>query len=256
MAFLWLLSCFALVGTTLGCGVPSIRPEGSNTNRIVNGKDALPGAWPWQVSLQTTSGFHFCGGSLLNEKWVITAAHCRVNPAARVVAGIVDLNTERNNAQILKIAQVFRKPADESNFNDIALVKLATPANFSKTVSSVCLPKSADEIPPGTMCSTTGWGLSKKQTRKLQQAYMPLLSHQQCIKYWRKIKDRLVCAGANGTSICSGDSGGPLVCRKNGPWILVGVTSMGGSKCQTNLPNMFAHVIEFMPWIQETMAKN
>ncbi|XP_004690242.1 PREDICTED: chymotrypsinogen B-like [Condylura cristata] len=256
MAFLWLLSCFALLGTTFGCGVSSVRPEGVGISRIINGKDALPGAWPWQVSLQDPAGWHLCGGSLISENWVLTAAHCQISPTSLVVAGITDLSSDKKNAQVLKVAQVFRKPADHSKFNDIALVKLATPANFTGMVSPVCLPKAAGEFPAGTMCCTTGWGRSNRKTSKLQQAYMPLLSHEQCLKYWGNISKKIICAGANGVSVCSGDSGGPLVCQKNGIWTLVGVTSMAASGCKTNLPNMFAYVNEFMPWIQETMEKN
>ncbi|KAG8504984.1 Chymotrypsinogen 2, partial [Galemys pyrenaicus] len=221
-----------------GCGVTSIRPEGTGTSRIIGGKDAPPGAWPWQVSLQHISGFHFCGGSLINENWVVTAAHCGVSTATRVVAGTIDLSADKKNAQILKVAKVFRKPADHSNFNDIALLKLATPANFSETVSSICLPQNASDFPPGTTCAATGWGRTKKRTSKLQQAYMPLLSHQQCLKYWIKIKDRLVCAGAKGSSICKGDSGGPLACQKDGAWTLVGISSLASTTCQTNLPGI------------------
>lgn len=61
-----------------GCGVPAIKPALNANQRIVNGENAVPGSWPWQVSLQDTSGFHFCGGSLISPNWVVTAAHCNV----------------------------------------------------------------------------------------------------------------------------------------------------------------------------------
>ncbi|ELW63006.1 Chymotrypsinogen B2 [Tupaia chinensis] len=121
MAFLWLLSCCALLGTALSecpavgclpplnprpagaagsllpekprrscCGVPAIQPVLSGLSRIVNGEDAIPGSWPWQVSLQDKTGFHFCGGSLISEDWVVTAAHCGVKTTDVVVAGEFD----------------------------------------------------------------------------------------------------------------------------------------------------------------------
>ncbi|XP_067306875.1 chymotrypsinogen 2-like [Pseudorasbora parva] len=71
------ITCFALVASALGCGVPAIRPQ-TIGRKIVNGQNAISGSLPWQVSLQRPNGFHFCGGSLINQNWVLTAAHCAV----------------------------------------------------------------------------------------------------------------------------------------------------------------------------------
>ncbi|XP_065776497.1 chymotrypsinogen A isoform X2 [Muntiacus reevesi] len=168
MNFLWLLSCYALLGTAFGCGVPAIQPVLSGLSRIVNGEEAVPGSWPWQVSLQDKTGFHFCGGSLINENWVVTAAHCGVTTSDVVVAGEFDQGSSSESIQKLKIAKVFKN----SNYNsltinnDITLLKLSTAASFSQTVSAVCLPSSSDSFAAGTMCATTGWGLTR-YTRRL-----------------------------------------------------------------------------------------
>ncbi|XP_059986956.1 chymotrypsinogen 2 isoform X2 [Lagenorhynchus albirostris] len=168
MTFLWLLSCCALLGTAFGCGVPAIDPVLSGLSRIVNGEEAVPGSWPWQVSLQDSTGFHFCGGSLISEDWVVTAAHCSVRTSHLVVAGEFDQGSDAEDIQVLKIAKVFknRRYNPFTNSNDITLLKLATPARFSKTVSAVCLPSANDDFPAGTLCATTGWGLTK-HTRRL-----------------------------------------------------------------------------------------
>nr|XP_039330408.1 chymotrypsinogen B2 isoform X2 [Saimiri boliviensis boliviensis] len=175
MAFLWLLSCCALLGTTFGCGVPAIQPVLSGLSRIVNGEDAVPGSWPWQVSLQDKTGFHFCGGSLISEDWVVTAAHCGVSTSHVVVAGEFDQGSDEENIQVLKIAKVFKNPKFSmlTVRNDITLLKLATPARFSETVSAVCLPSAADDFPAGTLCATTGWGKTKYNGRLRRSPGLP-----------------------------------------------------------------------------------
>ncbi|XP_012868307.1 PREDICTED: chymotrypsinogen B [Dipodomys ordii] len=263
MAFLWLLSCFALVEAAFGCGVPAIHPVLSGLSRIVNGEDAVPGSWPWQVSLQHSNGFHFCGGSLISEDWVVTAAHCGVKTSDLVVAGEFDQGSDQEDIQVLKIAKVFKNP--KFNFftiqSDIALLKLATPARFSSTVSAVCLPSEDEDFPAGTQCVTTGWGKTKysatKTPEKLQQATLPLLSTAECKKFWgAKIKDSMICAGASGVSSCMGDSGGPLVCQKDGAWTLVGIVSWGSGTCSTSTPAVYSRVTELMPWVQQILAAN
>ncbi|XP_030719190.2 chymotrypsinogen 2 isoform X1 [Globicephala melas] len=263
MTFLWLLSCCALLGTAFGCGVPAIDPVLSGLSRIVNGEEAVPGSWPWQVSLQDSTGFHFCGGSLISEDWVVTAAHCSVRTSHLVVAGEFDQGSDAEDIQVLKIAKVFknRRYNPFTNSNDITLLKLATPARFSKTVSAVCLPNANDDFPAGMLCATTGWGLTKHTNAntpdRLQQATLPLLSNTDCKKYWgSKITKSMVCAGASGVSSCMGDSGGPLVCQKDGAWTLVGIVSWGSGTCSTASPGVYARVTELMPWVQHILAAN
>ncbi|XP_010381273.2 chymotrypsinogen B2 [Rhinopithecus roxellana] len=263
MAFLWLLSCFALVGAAFGCGVPAIPPVLSGLTRIVNGEDAVPGSWPWQVSLQDNTGFHFCGGSLISEDWVVTAAHCGVRTSDVVVVGEFDQGSDEENIQVLKIAEVFRNPSFSifTMRNDITLLKLATPAVFSQTVSAVCLPSADDDFPAGTVCITTGWGKTKynadKIPDKLQQAALPLLSNAECKKFWgSEITNEMICAGASGVSSCMGDSGGPLVCQKDGAWTLVGIVSWGSRTCSTTTPAVYARVTKLIPWVQKILAAN
>ncbi|XP_051703259.2 chymotrypsinogen A isoform X1 [Oryctolagus cuniculus] len=246
-----------------GCGVPAIQPVLTGLARIVNGENAVPGSWPWQVSLQDKTGFHFCGGSLISENWVVTAAHCGVSTSHLVVAGEFDRGSSQEKVQVLKIAKVFKNPKYNAATinNDITLLKLASSARFSTTVSAVCLPSASDNFPAGTLCATTGWGLTKHTNantpNKLQQATLPLLSNTQCRKYWgTQITDLMVCAGASGVSSCMGDSGGPLVCQKNGAWTLVGIVSWGSDTCSTSSPGVYARVTKLVSWVQEILAAN
>ncbi|XP_078400289.1 chymotrypsinogen A-like [Cetorhinus maximus] len=262
MALLWLLSCFAFIGASYGCGSPAITPVITGYARVVNGEEAVPGSWPWQVSLQTDSSWHFCGGSLINENWVVTAAHCGVSTADFVIVGAHDKSSKQELSQkSMSVAKVITHPKWNSFTNnyDVAVVKLATPAQFSRQVAPVCLAAAADNYPAGMKCVTTGWGRSRayRTPDKLQQAVLPLLTNANCKQYWgSKITDIMICAGASGASSCMGDSGGPLVCQKNKAWNLVGIVSWGSGSCSTSKPGVYARVTELRGWIDETIAAN
>ncbi|XP_012585917.1 PREDICTED: transmembrane protease serine 13-like [Condylura cristata] len=156
---------------------------------------------------ETATSIQFCWGSLINENWVITAAHCNITTSDVVVAGLYERPTGRKDIQILKIAQVFIypqlywSPVD----SDIALLKLASPARFSKTVSPALLPTASDSFRSGRLCVTMGWALTHpndtSQSRELQQAVVLLLANSECRKHWgRLITDAKICAGDNGVS--------------------------------------------------------
>ncbi|XP_072502443.1 chymotrypsinogen B-like [Notamacropus eugenii] len=253
-----------------GCGVPAIELVLSGLARIVSGEDAVPGSWPWQVSLQDKTNFHFCGGLIINQDWVVTAAHCGVRKSDLIIAGEFDQGSDEDNTQVLKVSQVFENP-DFNCFtisNDVTPIKLATPVQFSHTISPVCLPGSPDDFPAGSNCATTSWELTKYSNsntpEKLQQAALPLLSNSECPKYWGSmIEDSMVCAGASSVSSCMlpslcpwGDSNGPLVYQKASTWTLLGIVSWGSSTCSTSSPGVYARVTELMPWVQKILAAN
>ncbi|NXT73233.1 CTR2 protein, partial [Zapornia atra] len=165
---------------------------------------------------QRYNGFHFCGGALISENWVVTAAHCGVRTTDTVVVGAYDQDSPSPDQQKLTIEKVFKNP----KFNmltirdDITLLKLATPARLSTRVSPVCLPQEDDVFPGGLTCVTTGWGLTNPNDQDtpavLQQAALPLLTNEQCKQYWGfRIADVMVCAGADGASSCMVSAHGP-----------------------------------------------
>ncbi|XP_051883966.1 chymotrypsinogen B-like isoform X2 [Pristis pectinata] len=263
MAFLWFLSCFTFIGVTYGCGSPAITPVVTGYTRIVDGEEAIPGSWPWQVSLQSGTGWHFCGGSLINENWVVTAAHCGVSTEDFVIVGAHNKSIKTEPPSVLFLLQVITHPKwDRFTVNyDVSVVKLASPAHFNSKVSPVCLAAASDYYPAGMMCVTTGWGRTRahrtSRPDKLQQAALPLLSKASCMEFWgNKITDIMICAGADGASSCMGDSGGPLVCQKNNVWNLVGIVSWGSGTCSINRPGVYARVTELRSWIDETIAAN
>ncbi|XP_073434713.1 chymotrypsin B-like [Dendrobates tinctorius] len=263
MGFLLIVSCLALASAAYGCGVPAINPVVTGYARIVNGEESVPGSWPWQVSLQDNTGWHYCGGSLINSNWVVTAAHCSFALTDRVVLGEHDRSSSAEAIQSLAVSNVFTHPNWDSNTinNDISLLKLATPVVIGNTVSPVCLANPGEVYDDGRLCVTSGWGKTKwfafSTPSKLQQTALPVLSNEQCKTYWgSNISDVMVCAGAAGSSSCMGDSGGPLVCQRNGAWTLIGIVSWGSSTCSTSTPGVYARVTELRSWADQIIASN
>uniref|UniRef100_A0A671Q1V9 Chymotrypsin B-like n=1 Tax=Sinocyclocheilus anshuiensis TaxID=1608454 RepID=A0A671Q1V9_9TELE len=236
-----------------GCGVPAIKPQ-TIGSKIVNGQNAISGSWPWQVSLQLPSGFHFCGGSLINQNWVLTAAHCAVVVGYhRVILGEHDRGS---SVEPIQVKLVITHPLYSSTTinNDIALLKLSSPVTLTPRISPVCLAPSTISILPGTRCFTTGWA----SPLILQQTGIPIISPAVCSQIWCQstITDAMICAGGAGSSSCMGDSGGPLVCERSGVWSLVGSVSWGRSNCDTRYPVVYARISQLRSWIDTTIASN
>ncbi|XP_026574767.1 chymotrypsin-like protease CTRL-1 [Pseudonaja textilis] len=260
MTFLW-ASLTYLVLLDVAC---AIKPNVKNTERIINGMDANRGSWPWQVSLQTNSRFHICGGSLINENWVVTAAHCNVKPGVHFA--FVGLHNRLDNAapvQWRSIIKVITRPDwDSYNLNnDVALLKLSSPVQLNAYISPVRLASPTEVLPQGSKCVTTGWGRNNLNSQQsaviLQQVVLPLVPVDVCQqKLPKPITSSMLCAGGAGATSCHGDSGGPLVCQKGSSWTLVGIVSWGSPNCNVWTPAVYARVSKFRNWIDQTVARN
>uniref|UniRef100_G1TXQ2 Peptidase S1 domain-containing protein n=1 Tax=Oryctolagus cuniculus TaxID=9986 RepID=G1TXQ2_RABIT len=265
-----LLSALLLVALALGSGQPS--PPSS---RVVNGEDAVPYSWPWQVSLQyEVSGawYHTCGGTLISPDWVITAGHCiSSSQTYRVVLGEYDRAVTEGPEQVIPInaGDIFVHPRWKSYCvpcgNDITLIKLSRSAQLTAEVQPAQLPPAGDILAHGTECYVTGWGTTStggSLLNKLQQAPLPVVDHAHCARltWWGLLVRRsMVCAGRGDVSACNGDSGGPLNCpAADGSWQVHGVTSFASSRgCNTERkPTVFTRVSAFIDWIEETIASH
>ncbi len=193
----------------------------SAANRIVGGEQASKGQFPWQAALVSVGGKQpWCGGSLLSENWVVTAAHCTFdensnNPSLEVLLGAHNWKRNRPRAQRRKAIQIINHPDYNPNTleNDISLIKLDSPVNCKKRVSGVCLATSQPLA--GTNVTVSGWGTLKSggsQPKKLMHVTVPVVGHSQCNNWYGGQIDEpsMICAGLKegGKDSCQGDSGG------------------------------------------------
>uniref|UniRef100_A0A8C8UND2 trypsin n=1 Tax=Peromyscus maniculatus bairdii TaxID=230844 RepID=A0A8C8UND2_PERMB len=228
------LLVLALVGAAVAFPV-------DDDDKIVGGYTCRENSVPYQVSLN--SGYHFCGGSLINDQWVVSAAHC-YKSRIQVRLGEHNINVLEGNEQFVTAAKSIRHPKFNSKTldNDIMLIKLASPVTLNARV-----------------CLISGWGntlsLGVNNPDLLQCLDAPLLTQAACeASYPGKITNNMVCAGflEGGKDSCQGDSGGPVVC--NGQ--LQGIVSWGYGCAQKNLPGVYTKVCNYVDWIQDTIAAN
>ncbi|KAI2666439.1 Serine protease 30 [Labeo rohita] len=241
-------------------------------NKIVGGEDATAGAWPWQVWFRIASNgnLFFCGGSLINKDWVLSAAHCFQGLSASGVvmyfgrqsqSGLNPEETYRGARQII-IHPNYNNPVHD---NDIALVQLSSSVTFSDYISPVCLAAAGSTFAGGTKIWITGWGrLHSGDTEIsdiLQEVQVPIVSNSDCYTaYGGLITSNMICAGiinVGGKGSCQGDSGGPVVNRNGSLWIQSGIVSFGGVKCDDpKYPSVFTRVSRYQDWITSNIGSN
>jgi secreted trypsin-like serine protease len=231
---------------------------------IVGGVEAQPNFWPWQVSLRS-NGFHTCGGSIYNEWYILTAAHCfgrNQDPTKwTVAAGKHNIRTTGEvGEKIYKVEKIIRHKDYSSllsNAEDIALMKLTEKIEFSDQIQPVCMPEKTIGDLDGTMATVTGWGTTKQGGSippTLMQVDVPVISNKKCQeKYPREaIITRMLCGGYDegGKDSCQGDSGGPYVIEQSGKYVQVGVVSWGYGCAQPNKPGVYTRVAEYIDWLK------
>ncbi|XP_050640927.1 putative trypsin-6 isoform X3 [Macaca thibetana thibetana] len=239
-------------------------------DKIVGGNTCEENSVPYQVSLN--SGYHFCGGSLISEQWVVSAGHC-YKPAINtkfsgrgcechhieVRLGEHNIEVLEGNEQFINATKIIRHPKYNGNTlnNDIMLIKLSTPAVINDYVSTISLPNA----PPaaGTECLISGWGNTLSSGAdypdELQCLDAPVLTQARCkLSYPFRITSNMFCVGflEGGKDSCQGDSGGPVVC--NGQ--LQGIVSWGYGCALKRRPGVYTKVYNYVDWIKDTIAAN
>ncbi|XP_054157388.1 uncharacterized protein LOC128955740 [Oppia nitens] len=223
-------------------------------SRIIGGTDANIDQFPYQIAFRYSQGnSQFCGGSIISNNWILTAAHCLYNKNINQIyivagtAGISDKGVSYKAAQFI----IHKDYSKAEHTNDIGVVKVTVPIKYTDSIRAI---KLADNpVSAGTRAWLTGWGYiaypQKTDPKLLQKLVVTTISLDQCKRTLRgtHIDQTNVCTiSPKGEGACSGDSGGPLVSSDG----QIGVVSFG-IPCGLGYPDVFASVPSYRDWIRE-----
>lgn len=249
--------------TTIDPGQVACGRANRGTGKIIGGVQAEPNEFPWQVGLVALSSTGevegFCGGSLVSEDAVLTAAHCVVGAKKiGLFLGAHDIDSTSETNRVYVESDRFDVHPDWNDNNlkgDIALVHLPDPVTFNDYIRPICLPPAGLQTQPGDEAIATGWGRFRDGSvlsNILRKVSLTMISNQQCRTVFPTVSDEMLCTrGPDNKGVCDGDSGGPLaVVDSDGIYIQIGITSFGSAiGCETGLPNGFTRVASYRHWI-------
>jgi len=252
--------------------------------RITFGKTASTGEFPWVASLiyknQRGRAIPLCGGALVSNEHVVTAAHCDVSQGSfslkSVILGQIDISTPVTLPGVeIDIERVVQHPGFSTNpvaVKDIAIIKLAKKVTFTDMIRPICLysPNTEEIEDPVNDLIVAGWGRTERarSSSVLQYTDLTHVQRKQCqsdytqaekkgrlgpIKNFQILPSQLCAQGSNSTDSCSGDSGGPLMSQVGTTWYLAGVVSFGTQQCDSSLPGVYTRVSNFRRWMLQTL---
>ncbi|TQV87751.1 pre-peptidase C-terminal domain-containing protein [Aliikangiella coralliicola] len=252
-----------LLGLSLGINAETLSASSGLSDvemNIVNGTETTPGSRSYQAML-VKNGQQWCGGTLIADSWVLTAAHCLDNSSAgswtvRLGSHTVNSGTSHNVSQMV-VHPNWQGSGGIQYGYDIALLKLSSPA--ASNLTRALLPTQAIQnaiAGVGDNVTVSGWGRTYNggpSSNVLLEVDLPVLSTQQCKQQLdNAINDSVICGGGpNGKSACNGDSGGPFVARQNGIAYSFGTVSWGKA-CSG--ATAFTRTLSYVDWINDKIG--
>nr|XP_003421060.1 granzyme-like protein 2 [Loxodonta africana] len=219
------------------------------------GTEARPHSRPYMAFIRFVTDNHLwarCGGFLVREDFVMTAAHCH-GRNMRVILGAQNIKKKEATRQDILVLQAFPHPEYSyiSSFNDLMLLKLKQKAHLNSAVKTITLPQSQDWVMPNQMCSVAGWGIlvNGNSSDTLQEADLQVQNKETCQRIYKYYNDSIhLCVGnpQHPKRAGRGDSGGPLVCNN----VAQGIVCLG---YKIKVPTIYTRISSFLPWIHKIM---
>ncbi|XP_045136079.1 serine protease 30-like [Portunus trituberculatus] len=250
------------------CNIGSCQCGVVNSARIVGGEEVdPPNNYPWHVGIKFLGNSNYwCGGSIINDQYVLTAAHCvdDITSIEGLVVGVADHNMASTDEDIpdvtrlVAVQEIIVHPDYNSATidSDIALLRLSETLDVYQgdQIRPVCLPADDSSTYAGEMATATGWGTLESggsQSSVLQEVTMPILEPSCPGMPSSYITENMLCAGLEegGKDTCQGDSGGPLVQNYFSKYVQVGITSWGFGCADAGSPGVYTRVSKFLDWI-------
>lgn len=241
-----------------------------NHGRVVGGLSATEGQFPWQVAIyksRSNSNYYFvCGGILIGNNWVLSAAHCFTESditGLLLQFGIYDLSNPSEETQRRSADSYLNHPDyNPTTFRaDISLLRFSESLSYNYYSQPVGLPSISTTVTPGQPCIVSGFGETRGTGTSfsvIRYAEVPIVSLATCNQWYSDIgvtvADDHICAGYEGGGVdtCQGDSGGPLVCPASSDsslYVVQGITSFGYDCAVSRKPGAYTSVLSYIDWI-------
>ncbi|CAO1317762.1 unnamed protein product [Diamesa serratosioi] len=236
---------------------------------VINGDPAKYKEFP-HMALLGNNSFYFCGGSLISDQWILTAAHCL--PLNEVKLGSLNRqDSEDGTDSKYRVIENVLHPGYVKGkvLNDIGLLKLDRVVVFKKNIVPACLPQTRNWA--DSFATATGWGAQSEdigQSEKLMKVRLEIFPRDECNRHFSRVKnlpdgidnEMMICAGhrTKPKDTCTGDSGGPLQIYRNDMrcmFTIIGATSFGHRRCgKIGVPAVYARIYNYLDWIENTFS--